>query len=140
MSSSSSEEEFELNYVKLDNKNEIRLLGKEDYEIEMVTFMMSIKEFGDENIGKNLVQFLKKLIPESNDLMKLNLDYSKQFMKIINADKKKGLCSSVNQILSIDFKDKFIFNKANVKNITMILYFCFILLIYYIINTFKYIK
>ena len=121
MSSASSEEEFELNYVKLDNKNEIRLLGKEDYEIEMVTFMMSIKEFGDENIGKNLVQFLKKLIPESNDLMKLNLDYSKQFMKIINADKKKGLCSSVNQILSIDFKDKFIFNKTNVENICVIL-------------------
>ena len=121
MSSSSSEEEFELNYVKLDNKNEIRLLGKEDYEIEMVTFMMSIKEFGDENIGKNLVQFLKKLIPESNDLMKLNLDYSKQFMKIIKANKKKGLCSSVNQILSIDFKDKFIFNKTNVENICVIL-------------------
>ena len=121
MTSSSSEEEFELNYVKLDNKNEIRLLGKEDYEIEMVTLMMSIKEFGDENIGKNLFQFLKKLIPESNDLMKLNIDYSKQFMKLINADKKKGLYSSVNQILSIDFKDKFIFNKTNVENIGIIL-------------------
>ena len=121
MSSSSSEEEFELNYVKLDNKNEIRLLGKEDYEIEMVTFMMSIKEFGDENIGKNIIQFLKKLIPESNDLMKLNIDYSKQFMKLINADKKKSLYSSFNQILSIDFKDKFIFNKTNVENIGIIL-------------------
>ena len=121
MSSTSSEEEFELNYIKLDSKNEIRLLGKEDYEIEMVTFMMSIKEFGDENIGKNIIQFLKKLIPESNDLMKLNIDYSKQFMKLINADKKKVLCSSVNQILSIDFKDKFIFNKTNVENIGNIL-------------------
>ena len=121
MSSPSIEEEFELNYVKLDNKNEIRLLGREDYEIEMVTFMMCLKEFSDENIGKNIFQFLKKLIPETNDLMKLNLDYTKQFMKIINADKTNGLYSSVNQIITIDFKDKFIFNKTNVENIGVIL-------------------
>ena len=125
MSSSSSEEEFELNYVKVDSKNEIRLLGKEDYEIEMVAFMCAVNEYKDENIGKKLSQFVKK-IPESNDFLKVNSDYSKQFSKLLNADKKKGLNNSINTILSIDFKDKFIFNKSNIFNVCMILAYCFL--------------
>ena len=140
MASSSSEEEFELNYLKLDTKNEIRLLGKEDYEIEIAAMMCAVREFDDENIGKALHLFIRKNIPESNDFIKLNLEYSKQFLKIINADKKKCLNSSINQILSIDFKDKFIFNKANVQNITMILAFCFNELKKFKINTLKELK
>ena len=54
MASSSSEDEFELNYLKLDTKNEIRLLGKEDYGIE-IAMMCAVREFEDENIKKHYI-------------------------------------------------------------------------------------
>ena len=75
--SSSSEEEFELNYLKIDTKNDIRLLGKEDFEMETISFMSVINVFGEEKIGKSLLLFLKKIIPETTDILKVNLDYSK---------------------------------------------------------------
>lgn len=125
MSSSSSEEEFELNYLKIDSKNEIRLLGKEDYEIEMIAYLCAVNEYKDENIGKKLSEFLKK-IPESDDILKLNSDYSRQFSKLLNADKKKSLYNSINTLLSIDFKDTFIFNKSNLYNVSIILANCFL--------------
>ena len=64
MASSSSDEEFELNYLKLDTKNEIRLL--EDFDIEISAMMLSVNEFENENIGKILAQFIRRNIPESN--------------------------------------------------------------------------
>jgi len=125
MSSSTSDEEFELNYVKVDSKNEIRLIGKEDYEIETYTFMSTVAEFGQEKMGKNLTNFLKSKIPENQDIIKLNTEYSKPFLKPIIADKKKCLNTTINQILSIDFKDKFIFNKTNVQIVSNILTYVF---------------
>lgn len=89
MASSSSDEEFELNYLKLDTKNEIRLL--EDFDIEISGMMLSVNEFENENIGKILAQFIRRNIPESNEFIKINLEYSKQFIKIINSEKKKKL-------------------------------------------------
>ena len=102
--------------------------------------MCAVREFEGENIKKTLHLFIRKNIPESNDFIKLNLEYSKHFIKIINSDKKKCLNSSINQILSIDFKDKFIFNKADVQNITMILAFYFNELKKFKINTLKELK
>ena len=125
MSSTPSDEEFELNYVKVDSKNEIRLIGKEDYEIETYTFMSTVAEFGQEKMGKNLTNFLKSKIPENQDIIKLNTEYSKPFLKPIIADKKKCLNTTINQILSIDFKDKFIFNKTNVQIVSNILTYVF---------------
>ena len=135
MTNSSSEEEFELNYIKLNTKNEIRLVGKEDYELETIAFMMSTNEFKDENIGKKLSQFIKRTIPESSDILKLNIEYCKQITKLLNADKKKNYYSSVNHILSVDFKDKFIFNKTNLLDVSIILINCFNELKKYKINT-----
>ena len=40
----SSEDEFDLNYVKLDSKNEIKLLGADDYAAEMSTFFFNLKK------------------------------------------------------------------------------------------------
>ena len=124
-SSSTSEEEFELNYVKVDSKNEIRLIGKEDYEIELYTFMSTVAEFGQEKLGKNLANFLRIKIPENQDIIKLNAEYSKPYLKPLIADKKKVLSATINQILSIDFKDKFIFNKTNVIMVGNILTYIF---------------
>ena len=138
MAFSSSDEELELNYLKLDTRNEIRLL--EDIDIEISAMMISVNEYENENIGKALAQFIRKNIPESNEFMKLNLDYSKQFIKLINSDKKKNFNSSINQILSIDFKDSFIFNKTNAQNIAMILAFSFNELKKFKIYSFKELK
>ena len=74
MTNTSSEEEFELNYVKIDSKNEIRLIGVEDYEIEFSSLMFATKEYQDENIGKKISQFLKKTIQESEDMIKLSFE------------------------------------------------------------------
>ena len=125
MSFSSSEEEFELNYVKIDSNNDIRLLVKEDFEMETITFMTIITEFGEEKIGKNILSFLKKTIPDTTDILKANQDYTKQFLKTVNMDKKKVFNSSVNRILSTDFKDKFIFNKTNLQDVCNILTYSF---------------
>ena len=125
MSSSSSEEEFELNYIKIDTKNEIRLIGKDDYEIETYAFVSTVAEFGQEKMGKNLSNFLKSIIPENQDLIKMNSEYSKQFLKPLMAEKKKSLHITMNQILSIDFKDKFIFTKANIQIVSNILTYVF---------------
>ena len=125
MSSSSSEEVFELNYVKIDSKNDIRLLDEQDLEIETYGFMTSVTGFEQEKIGKNISSYLRKVIPESHDILKTNIDYSKQFVKLINSDKKKNLYSAINHILSIDFNENFIFNKANIFDTTIILTYCF---------------
>ena len=137
MTNTSSEEEFELNCVKIDSKNEIRLIGVEDYEIEFSSFIFATKEYQDENIGKKISQLLKKTIQESEDMIKLSFEYCKQIAKLINADKKKNYYSSINNILSIDFKDKFIFNKANLLNVSTILVNCFNELKKFKINTAK---
>ena len=121
----SLEEEFELNFIKIDSKNDIRLLRTKDYVKEYSTLFKSVSKFENESIDNNITSFLKKNIPESTDLLKLNIDYSKQFLKLINSDKKKGFNSSINHILSTDFKDQFIFNKKNLQDVCNILTFSF---------------
>ncbi len=134
--SSSSEEEFELNYLKIDTKNDIRLLGKEDFEMETISFMSVISIFAEEKIGKNVSSFLKKIIPETTDILKANQEYSKQFLKIINTD-KKGYYSSVNHILATNYKEQFIFNKTNLQDVCYILTYAFNEMKKYKINTGK---
>lgn len=124
MSNSSSEEIFELNYIKID-KNEIRLVGSEDIADETCEYMASVKGFDEEKMGKNIFLYLKKIIPESPDLIKSQIEFSKQFSKLINLDKKKNLNSAINHILSIDYNEIFIFNKSNVYEIALILTHCF---------------
>jgi hypothetical protein len=121
MSSSILEEEFELNYIKIDSKNDIRLLETKDYEKEITTFFKAVNKYENENIDHNISSFLKKIIPENSDILKLNIDYSKQFLKILNSDKKKGFNSSINHFLATDFKDQFIFNKKNLLDVCNIL-------------------
>ena len=114
------EEEYELNYIKIDSKKEIRLLGNEDYVIEVNNFLSSALMFEQEQIGKKLEKDIKSKFPDSTDLLKNNFDLIKEFHKSINSDKKK-IYSSINRILSIDYKDKFIFNQTNVMDICRLL-------------------
>ena len=130
------EEEYELNYIKIDSKKEIRLLGNEDYVIEVNNFLSSALVFEQEQIGKKLEKSIKSKFPDSIDLLKINFDYVKEFHKSINSD-KKSLYSSINRILSIDYKDKFIFSQSNVMDLCRILTIAFNDLKRYKLQSFK---
>ena len=121
----SSEDEFDLNYVKLDSKNEIKLLGADDYAAEMSTFFSTVTEFEQEKICKKVMKEIEKNIPENSELFKSNVDFAKKFIKIINENKKKRFNESVNRLLSLNFKDEFIFNYYNIFDISSVLAFFF---------------
>ena len=121
----SSEDEFDLNYVKLDSKNEIKLLGADDYAAEMSTFFSTVTEFEQEKISKKVMKEIEKNIPENSELFKSNVDFAKKFIKIINENKKKRFNESVNRLLSLNFKEEFIFNYYNIFDISSVLAFFF---------------
>ena len=54
MSYNEKEDVVDLNYIKMDGKNEIELLNQEDIEMDKLNILFLVKEFEDENIGKNL--------------------------------------------------------------------------------------
>ena len=116
MSYNEKEEVVDLNYIKMDGKNEIGLLNQEDIEMDKLNILFLVKEFEDENIGKNLSNYLRQVIPEGPDLFKTNIDYMKQYLKSITLD-KNNLYISINRVLSTDYKEKFIFNQTNVQDI-----------------------
>ena len=117
----SSGDEFDLNYVKIDNKNEIRLLGADDYASEVTTFFSTMTEYEEEKIAKKVIKEIEKNIPDNSELLKFNIDFGKKFIKIINANKRKKFYESVNRILSLDFKNQFIFNYTNLYDVCSIL-------------------
>ena len=117
----SSDDEFELNYVKIDGKNEIKLLGADDYASEISNFFSTVTEYEQEKIAKKVVKDIESYIPENSELFKFNVEFSKKFIKIIKANKKKKLNESVNRILSLDFKNQFIFNYDNIFDICCII-------------------
>ena len=115
-----SEEEEELNYVKLDKTNGITLISSEDCILEINSFMTSGKAFEEEKIGKKLLNEIKNRVKEGQDIININKEYVKEYHKSINSD-KKSLNSSINRILSIDYKDKFIFSQTNVEDVFKLL-------------------
>jgi len=115
-----SEEEEELNYVKLDKTNGITLISSEDCILETNSFMLSGKAFEEEKIGKKLLNEIKIRVKEGQDIVNINKEYIKEFHKSINSD-KKSLSTSINRILSIDYKDKFIFSQTNVEDVFKLL-------------------
>ena len=117
----SSEDEYELNFLKIDSRNEIKISQKEDFEIEMLDCMVTLETFQKESIDGILLKFFKKFIPVVQDLVKTNIELSKQFLKS-NSDKKgTNISEIVNHLLSLDFRETFIFNKANLQDICFIL-------------------
>ena len=69
----SKEDEFELNYVKIDGKNEIKLLGSDDYAAEVSIFFSTVTEFEQEKIAKRVIKEIQKNIPDKTDLFKNNI-------------------------------------------------------------------
>ena len=117
----SCEDEFELNYIKIDSKDEIKLLETDDSVAEISTLFSKVADFGQKKLNKNIIKDLEKNIPQNYDLLKYNIDFSKKFIKIINLDKKKNFIASVKRILSIDFEKEFIFNYTNIYDVSGII-------------------
>ena len=117
----SCEDEFELNYIKIDCKDEIKLLETDDSVAEISNLFTKVGDFGDKKMTKNIIKDLEKNIPQNSDLFRYNLDFSKKFTKIINLDKRKNFNESVKRILSIDFENEFIFNYTNIYDVCSII-------------------
>ena len=107
-----SEDEYELNFLKIDYNNEVKLTGAEDLELEMIDLMVSQSQFEKESIDGILLKFFKKLIPTVQDLVKTNIELGKQFLKSHSDKKGINISEVVNRILSIDYREKFIFNRT----------------------------
>ena len=118
----SNEDEYELNFLKIDSNNNANLMTPDDYELEMLDLLACISPFEQESIDGILLRFFKKFLPTGQDLVQINIDMSKKYIKFVNAEKKGNkILESVNRILSTDFKDCFIFNKTNLQDVANIL-------------------
>ena len=117
----SCEDEFELNYIKIDSKDEIKLLETDDSVAEISNLFTKVGDFVDKKLSKNIIKDLEKNIPQNSELFRYNLDFSKKFSKIINLDKRKNFNESVKRILSIDFENEFIFNYTNIYDVCSII-------------------
>ena len=117
----SSEDEFELNYIKIDSKNEIKLLDTDDFATEINLLFSTVEDYEQYKIAKKIGKDIEKNFPDNSELLKHNIEFSKKFIKIIKQDKRKNFNASVKRILSIDFKNVFIFNYTNINDVCSIL-------------------
>ena len=118
----SNEDEYELNFLKIDSNNNVNLIMPDDYELEMLDLFACVSPFEQESIDGILLKFFKKFLPTGQDLVQINIDISKKNIKLINSEKKRNkILESVNRVLSTDFNDHFIFNKTNLQDVANIL-------------------
>ena len=120
-------DEYELNFIKIDSDNNIKLIGTDDLELEMLDLMTCVSPFEMESIDGILLKFFRQFIPKVQDLVQTNIELIKKNKKLTHPDKKTNLINdSINRILSTDFKDTFIFNKTNIEDVYNILSNCFL--------------
>ena len=115
-----SENEIELNYVKIDSENEIEFLTSNNYATEISLLFETFTRYEEYKIDKKISKDIEKNIQQDSELLKYNIDFSKKFIKIITSDKRKKLNASVKRILSIDFGNEFIFNYSNIFDVCSI--------------------
>ena len=116
----SSENEIELNYVKIDSENEIEFLTSNNYATEISLLFETFTRYEEYKIAKKIIKDIEKNIQQDSELLKYNIDFAKKFIKIITSDKRKKLNASVKRILSIDFGNEFIFNYSNIFDVCSI--------------------
>ena len=115
-------DEYELNFIKIDSDNNIKLIGTDDLELEMLDLITCVSPFEMESIDGILLKFFRQFIPKVQDLVQTNIELIKKNKKLTHPDKKTNLINdSINRILSTDFKDTFIFNKTNIEDVYNIL-------------------
>ena len=116
----SSENEIELNYVKIDSENEIEFLTSNNYATEISLLFETFTRYEEYKIAKKISKDIEKNIQQDSELLKYNIEFTKKFIKIITSDKRKKLNASVKRILSIDFGNEFIFNYSNIFDVCSI--------------------
>ena len=113
-----------INFLKLNTENNAELI--EDLRFEHIDLTSTISTYVTANLDRELLKlFESKLnIPAYQDLIKYDIDQAKPLSKLLNANKNK-LNDYINQILSIDFREKFVFCQENLLIICNILIFTF---------------
>ena len=109
-----------INFLKLDTENGSELI--EDLDLEQMELTTSISPFETAYIDGMLIKSFKSIlhIRTYQDLVKIDIELAKSLSKIINSDKNQ-LNNIMNRLLSIDFKDNFIFFYNNLSLISIIL-------------------
>ena len=113
-----------INFLKLNSENKTELI--EDLAYEKLNLYSTISTYETDNLDKTLLKLFESVlhIPTYQDIIKYDIDQVKPLSKLMNADKNL-LNDYVNQILSIDFREKFVFSQKNLLIICNILIFTF---------------
>ena len=130
-----SSENIKLNFLRINTENNSNFI--EDLEIEHLDLQSAIAPYETATIDGMLIKSFRSVlqIPTNPDLLKANIEQVKSLTKLLNIDKNK-LNNYINMILSIDYREKFIFSKSNLSLICNILIFVFGELKKYKISTF----
>lgn len=112
---------IEPNYIKLDFKNRIKFINEKDINEDNLDLEAVLESFTQQVELEELNSFIYKLIPKNrNDIYKLNIEQSKQYIKQYPYT-EQNLIDSVNRILASDFKTNFVFNKQNLEDVCRVI-------------------
>ena len=112
---------IEPNYIKIDFKNRIKFINEKDINEDNLDLEAVIESFTQQITLEELNSFIYKLIPKNrNDIYKLNIEQSKQYIKQYPYT-EQNLIDSVNRILASDFKSNFVFNKQNLEDVCRVI-------------------
>ena len=111
-------------FLKLDAENNATLI--KDLYFEKVELFSSLSPLETTGINETLLKSFKTIlhIPTNQDLFKTNLDQAKSLSKLFNIN-KNNINQIINKLLSIDFKQQFIFSQKNLNIIFNILIYAF---------------
>ena len=111
-------------FLKLDTESDAKLIH--DLYYEKMELLSSIFPLETASIDGTLLKSFKSIlhIPTYQDLLKINVDQAKSLSKILNIN-KNNLNNIMNKLLSIDFKQQFIFSQKNLNIICNILIYAF---------------
>lgn len=117
---------IEPNYIKIDFKNRIKFINENDINEDNLDLEAVIESFTQQITLEELNSFIYKLIPKNrNDIYKLNIEQSKQYIKTYPYT-EQNLIDSVNRILASDFKSNFVFNKQNLEDVCRVISHAFL--------------
>ncbi len=115
----------DLNYLRIDGKNELKFISNENNTKELLVLYTSLVSIEDSNIGNGINRYINNLFPnkgkdkiiQSNTICE---KYKEKFNNILNY-----LDDSVNRILSFNSTNLFIFNEKNITDLNNMLIYIF---------------
>ena len=108
-------------FLKLDTENGAHLI--EDLDLEKIDLLSSLSPLETASIDGMLLKSFKSIlhIPTYQDLVKIDIEMAKTLSKLLNVDKNTNINNIINKLLSIDFREQFIFSEKNLSIICNIL-------------------